>query len=514
MKESFTRSMAFLHTWGGLITGWLLFSIFFTGALSVFYEEITSWATPQLHQVRPIGRIEAIERGVAELERIAPGSRLWRIVAPDERERALELQWRDEDGKTQTRRINPATGETAVSTIGGSMFIRYHYRLHLDREKEPIGFWIVGFAGIAMLVMAVSGIVIHKRIFRDFFLFRSGSSRQRTWTDAHNVLSVLPLPFHILITLSGLLVYYWLYMPAGVATLYDGKAQSFRDEITYSAYRTYDAPAGPAATAVPIGRLLAHAEALIGRDDLASVYIKDPGTRTAQVEIWGRRDTHITQQVDRVRFDGSSGRVLESVTSRPPVITTQSFLVGLHFALFGGSPMRWLYFVCGLAGAGTIASGLLLFVIKRRDRRGPAPAALDWAERLNVGAIMGPIAASIASLWAMRLLPADLAARTSWETTSFFAAFALSVLVAVALPPRKAWPLLLQGSGLLCLALPLADLAAPTALAPLAILRGDWALASVEIVAILGGLLLLTLARRSASYTPKARATAAKAVAA
>lgn len=497
MKDSFTRSMAFLHTWGGLVIGWLLFSIFFTGALSVFYEEITSWATPQLHVVQPISRSEAIEQGARRLADIAPTSRLWRIVPPDGRDRALELQWRGEDGKTATRRINPATGEAAVSTAGGNMFIRYHYRLHMDRDKQPLGFWIIGFAGIAMLVACISGIVIHKRLFRDFFLFRSKSSRQRKWTDAHNVLSVLPLPFHILITLSGLLVYYWLYMPAGVGTLYDGSAQSFRDEVTYSAYRNYDQPAGAPATAYPIGRMIAHAEALIGRDDIASVYIKDPGRRTAVVEVWGRRDTNITQQVDRVRFDGSDGRVLQSVTSRPPVITTQSFLVGLHFALFGGTPMRWLYLVCGLAGAGTIASGLILFVIKRRERRGAEPANLIWAERLNVGAIMGPVIASIASLWAMRLLPQDLGERQYWETTVFFAAFGLAALVALATRPRRGWTLLLQMGGLLCIGLPMADLAAPPALLPQAMLRGDGALAGVEIVAMLGGILMLALARRS-----------------
>ena len=159
---------------------------------------------------------------------------------------AAIARWRcsgaDETGKTQVRRIDAATGATVAEPVGGRMFIRYHYRLHLDRDAQPIGFWIVGLAGIAMLVACISGIVIHKRIFRDFFVFRPGCSGQRRWTDAHNILSVLPLPFHILITISGLLVYHWLYMPAGVAALYDGSAKTFRDEITYSRYRDYEAP--------------------------------------------------------------------------------------------------------------------------------------------------------------------------------------------------------------------------------------------------------------------------------
>lgn len=40
--------MAWLHTWTGLIFGWLLFAIFLTGTLSYFKEEITHWMQPEV----------------------------------------------------------------------------------------------------------------------------------------------------------------------------------------------------------------------------------------------------------------------------------------------------------------------------------------------------------------------------------------------------------------------------------------------------------------------------------
>ena len=46
MKQTLTQSMAWLHTWGGLIVGWLLFVIFLTGSLAVFDQEIDNWMTP------------------------------------------------------------------------------------------------------------------------------------------------------------------------------------------------------------------------------------------------------------------------------------------------------------------------------------------------------------------------------------------------------------------------------------------------------------------------------------
>ncbi|MFP3409608.1 PepSY-associated TM helix domain-containing protein, partial [Pseudomonas sp. SIMBA_065] len=57
-------------------------------------------------------------------------------------------------------------------------------------------------------------------------------------------------------------------------------------------------------------------------------------------------------------FDGVSGQLLSDVPEWRAVPLTQRVMVGLHFAQFGGYPMRWLYFVCGLVSCLMIASGL------------------------------------------------------------------------------------------------------------------------------------------------------------
>lgn len=53
MKEGFRQAMAWLHTWAGLIFGWLLFAIFLTGTMSYFKSEITHWSQPEI-PVRPL----------------------------------------------------------------------------------------------------------------------------------------------------------------------------------------------------------------------------------------------------------------------------------------------------------------------------------------------------------------------------------------------------------------------------------------------------------------------------
>ena len=46
MFASFRLSMTWLHTWFGLVLGFVLMVCFFFGALSVFDREIDRWAMP------------------------------------------------------------------------------------------------------------------------------------------------------------------------------------------------------------------------------------------------------------------------------------------------------------------------------------------------------------------------------------------------------------------------------------------------------------------------------------
>ena len=46
MLNNFRQSMAWVHTWFGLVLGFVLMVVFFFGALSVFDREIDRWAIP------------------------------------------------------------------------------------------------------------------------------------------------------------------------------------------------------------------------------------------------------------------------------------------------------------------------------------------------------------------------------------------------------------------------------------------------------------------------------------
>ena len=51
--------------------------------------------------------------------------------------------------------------------IGSDWFYPMHFSLNLNWMM--LGYWIVGLAALVMLAGLVSGIIIHRKIFREFF---------------------------------------------------------------------------------------------------------------------------------------------------------------------------------------------------------------------------------------------------------------------------------------------------------------------------------------------------------
>ena len=80
-----------------------------------------------------------------------------------------------------------------------------------------------------MLVAIVSGVITLK-IFKDFFTFRPGKG-QRSWLDSHNATAVLALPFHFMITYSGLLIFMVMLMPWGMNAAYEDGWRGFFQDV-------------------------------------------------------------------------------------------------------------------------------------------------------------------------------------------------------------------------------------------------------------------------------------------
>ncbi|WP_462379252.1 PepSY-associated TM helix domain-containing protein [Pseudomonas sp. Marseille-QA0892] len=504
MKAGFRQSQAWLHTWTGVILGWLLFAIFITGTVSYFQDEITHWMHPERHgsSSQPLH----LDRITASLAEQAGNASAWQIVLPTERMPVVTAYWRAEGTRRFEQAIfDPASGQALQTrpSEGGNFFYRFHFQLwHID---VLTGRYLIGIATMFMFVALITGIITHKKIFKDFFTFRPRKG-QRSWLDGHNVTAVLALPFHLMITFTGLVIFTWLYMPWGVNALYGDDRMAFFDELfprQEVAPRTGDAFAVP-----PLQPFLDRARERWQGEPPARITIHNPGDRNALIEIATGQDNQIAGNEPHLVFQAQDGTLIRSFGSLKPVALFSRVLVNLHLGQFADPILRWLYFLSGLGGTVMVASGLVLWVVKRTVQAGEKPGlGLRLVRVLNVGAVPGLIVAMASYFWANRLLPGTLEHRAECEIHVFFAVWAAAFIHSAIRPHRRAWVEQLACAALLLSAIPILDVVTHSYHLPRNASYSEWMVTGFDITcAALGGLLFWAawkVSRHAATVQPK-----------
>ncbi|MCO6417752.1 PepSY domain-containing protein [Siccirubricoccus sp. KC 17139] len=478
MKQGFRQCMAWLHTWAGLIPGWILFAVFLTGTASYYRGEISAWMRPDLRFEGSAP--EATTLAVRELQRIAPDAVSWLIGVPTAADPLIRLYWRPkQERRFRDAILDPATGRVAErgESKGGEFFYRFHFELHLP----PIwGRWIVGACAMAMLVAILSGVITHRRIFADFFTFRPGKAAGRSWLDAHNALAVLALPYHLVITYTGLITLMTMYMPWGVQLAYKGNQQAFLAEAL--AFTAPPRPAGQPAPLTDMAPLLATALERWPEAGVRRISVQWPGDANATIILSRGDGPELAIRRRELVFAGSSGELRDATGRDAPAVLTAGTALRLHFGRFEGPVLRGLFLLSGLAGTAMVGTGLVLWAAKRAPkgaaRRG---FGLRLVEALNMGTVFGLPLAMLGFFWANRLLPAALPLRAEWEIRVFFALWLLAYLHAALRPGRRGWAEQAGVAALLGLLLPVLNLLTTHHHLGVTLPAGDWLLAGMDL---------------------------------
>lgn len=504
MKNGFTQSMAWLHTWSGLLVGWLLFAIFVGGTIACFDTELDRWTRPGIPaQVPAQVNLDAVVR---RLEQEDPKAHAWYLYQPRERYPAIRAGGWDVGREFRVRSYDAATGAPLPDSAGGEFFFTLHYNLHAG----TVGMYIVGLAGMLLLLAIVTGVIVHRRIFKDFFTFRPRAGGQRAWLDGHNLTAVLGLPFHLMIAYTGVAIFVSSYMLAGVHLAYKGDAETFYDELEPHPHREeVQQPIGRRAS---LDAIVADARARLGGEPWL-VSVEHPGDASSMVAVGLDHSHHVAWNHRTAYYDGRSGEFMRLGPEPGAAYHSYQFLGGLHMAQFGGALYRWLYFLLGLGGCVMIASGLQVWLQKREKRVAEAGALSGYGlvRVLNLGVIAGMPLAVAAMLWANRLIPMHAAGRVGMEIQVFCSAWVAAALWALwrVRAPRRGWRELCAAVALLLGGLPLLNaLTLRDGALPATLARGDWALAAVDLVALALGLCFALVAWRSGRQRAPSRRAA------
>lgn len=519
MKNGFRQSMAWLHTWTGLLVGWLLLLIFMAGTASYYREEISRWMRPELPR-STVSADDAAGRALSFLQHKAPQAESWSVTLPDARNPAMRMFWRNPEsmvkppveGEKRRRRgggrfgdatVDPNTGNevTARETRGGDFF----YRLHFDLHYIPVIWarYIVGFCAMFMLVAIITGVITHKKIFKDFFTFRPQKGL-RSWLDFHNVSAVMALPYHAMITYTGIVTLMFLYLPWGVKSAYPNDEDAFFSEA-FARMAEVESPAQGTAVPVPIQQLMDSARKQWNGADIGGFTVYRPGAANAVVDIQQRDGKRLSIDTPSLRYDAVSGQLLEASPGAGGATQTRGVMYGLHLARFADWGLRALFFLSGLIGCLMVASGVVLWAVKERPKHaksGKTGFGLRLVDALNIGAVAGLPIAFAAYFWGNRLLPVQLAERSDAEIKVFFYAWAASLLAAFIWPKRMMWAWQLYVGAALFALIPVLNAFTTQAHLGATIASGDWVLASFDLTMIAFGAMLAYCGWRMQHWQP------------
>jgi len=384
-RTEIVRAVLSGHSILGIAFAAVIYIVCLSGTVAVFTRDFQRWEQPAAPVVTHVPDA-AVDRAIADMARRAGPDTFFYVALPSkDLPRLILSTGNDDDDETW---IADADGRLAVQQQDPwtRFLVGLHTELHLP---EGWGRFVVGLAGVALLSSLISGVLAHPRIFRDAFHLRLGGSRRLEQADLHNRLGVWPLPFHVLVSLTGALL--------GLSTVIVGVLALlvFRGDSNKVYALLAPPPAKLDARPAPmpnIARILAYARE------------RAPGAEPRQITIthWGRADMRLDlaaarprliAQQDKFTFDANGHAVVEK---HPADLTVGERILGslgsLHFGWFGGVVIRIAYGLLGLALCIVTSSGITVWLARRRDKGRAAPhwerlwASISWGQPVAIAA--------------------------------------------------------------------------------------------------------------------------------
>lgn len=479
IRSEILRVYQSLHTWTGICAGILLFIGFFGGALTMFKHPLERWVSASSAPIAalPPQQMDQVVREVLEQHPAArkeftlhvrrseaePAPVTW---SADKGGRELDIdamRWQaflDGDGKVVAQEVRPSLFGELVDLLhrtGG---------VPGTLGDEYLGVYLMGVAGVLYFLALVSGVILLlPTLVKDFFALRKGKNRKRFWLDAHNVIGIASLPFHIVISLTVI-----------VFAFHDQFYDSLQ-QVVYGENKMWVRPAGPpgpgvVAKMMPASELLHRVQEVAPGFQVTELLFMDVASKRPLVRAGVAHDAYVVRGAESgyVLLDPYSGKILN--TSMLPTrsdgwSSVVAPFFSLHFGSYGGNWMRWVYFVFGLAGAFLFYSGNLLWVEKRRKNqlRGqeqvPAqPRRTVLLASATVGICLGSVAGVTGALLAEKWLHASAANLNAMLMVSYYVVFLGSVAWAFWRGAARAGGELLAFCALLGVAIPLTSLMA------------------------------------------------------
>ena len=502
MKVATQRTFRAVHTWTGIIAGMALFIAFYAGAISVFVHELNSWQLQsELVQPDPLDRAQPlVEKVLAQYPEVADG---FTLQLPGEHGPKVSVLQYDDLSDTW-RKFQLGDNNELLTMPGKIDFVSFIYDLHFTAGLPRLaGLYLFGVFCVLYGLALVSGVVIYAPVFlKDLFALRLGPSVKRLWQDAHNVVGLLSLPFHIIFAWSGaVLTIGFLMLAPFQFTVFDGKLLDIIEPDLNVV--PHVEPVGDQHVVQPVEAIIYAAKTAIPKLNVESLFYHDAEDTNGNVKVRGTIEGPTLFHSATVVVNSTSGELIASQTptDASPGTTFLRGLQSLHYGSFGDYAIKWLYFILGMAGAFLFYSGNLLWIESRRRASSPQQSR---STRIMAGLTLGISLGCMAGISALFLVPTFLP--QAWHISSYYGVFFAVLCWCMLRQPAKAAVEMLIFTAVLTACIPLASFIQSGEFFIISMLEGHWVRFGVDITALLmayGFWRLAMAARKRAILGPK-----------
>lgn len=365
------------HTVSGIVISVALYVIFFAGAFALFKQEIAVWEAgkPLSHTQREnIDYDGVFQKLDAKYELLG---RDLQINFGQHTDKITVYMFPSQDslanaiGKQSQYTIVDINTKEEQSYSEDYSLGEFLYRLHFFAQLPTIGMYLAGFVSLFFLFAIVTGVIVHwRKMVSNFFAFNPKGALKRLWTEAHTALGVIGLPFQFVFAVTG--AYFGLsilvLLPANF--LYNGNQQKLLEDLRPE--RATFQWIAPSADAIPSFNAVVKQTTIHWNNfSPTRAFIRNYGGENMkyviQGEIDGKREFISNSWLI---YDAHTGKIEASKSPFDSVYSDdiQYLMTKLHFANFGGIPIKLLYFILAFITCFVIMTGVLIWIEARNKK--------------------------------------------------------------------------------------------------------------------------------------------------
>ena len=475
-----------LHTWVGICAGILLFICFFAGGLSMFQHDLSKWATPPQQSLHTVELHQYNDLVSQVQQRYPEAQKSFQINLNSKEFHHAPIQWQPAQSQVHDDHDFDTDQSAMLATLkpDGSLQVEQENLSKLGWLIEQLhetagipgmlghhtlGVYVMGVVSVLYFLALMTGlIVLLPTLVKDYFAIRQGKNKKRFWLDAHNVIGITSLPFHILISVTVIVF-------AFHDLFYDGLGQ-----LVAKGKPLFERPAAvQIVEPVPpldVEKILLQVQQQAQGYEVSSVSFNNldqPSKASARVSLYSP-----DQMLRGDNFDVMFFNPYQPAPYSTANLNTQSSaldqlirsMFSLHFGNYGGDFTRWLYLALGMGGAFLFYSGNILWIesrVKRQKNPNLAPPAqrkdVQFIANLTIGSCLGTVLGIFMSMligrWAYVLSP-ELHSINAWFMYIYYAIFIFSLILSFVLGAARALPTLLLFIAVTLLLLPLTSMLA------------------------------------------------------